>query len=239
MKNVTPITLHQTYILTSFDSGFFVIPPLPFLSREIKQPLTDTAYTEALLVGVKTIAIDTTREIKDIKATMDAPFPWMEYLPYFAIAWVVLMIVIFIIYKLSKRKKKALAAPVVPSRPAHELALEELKRIEAEKLWQNGFMKQYHSSVADTLRLYIERRFQINALEQTTDEIVKNFGHSLLGESEKNKLKYVLTLADTVKFAKAEPVLTENEQSIRYAYDFVNSTIPFEKPVEEKKEAGQ
>ena len=40
------------------------------------------------------------------------------------------------------------------------------------------------------------------------------------------KLKYVLQLADTVKFAKAVPLGTENEQSLQNAFDFVQLTKP-------------
>ena len=34
-----------------------------------------------------------------------------------------------------------------------------------------------------------------------------------------------MKLADFVKFAKAQPLPDENEQSLQYAIDFVNSTI--------------
>lgn len=236
VKNVSPLTLHQSYLITSFDSGFFVIPPLPFLTREIRQPATDTVWTEAMLLGVRTIPVDTTKEIKDIKATMSPPFPWMEYLPWLIAGWVVLLIIIYFVYRLTRKKKKAEVKVEAPKRPPHIIALEKLAKIESEKLWQNGQMKQYHSGVADTIREYIEYRFRINALEQTTDELLRNFGHSLLTEGEKSKLHYILTLADMVKFAKAEPVMTENEQSMRYAVDFVNATIPLENAVPANKE---
>ena len=49
---------------------------------------------------------------------------------------------------------------------------------------------------------------------------------NLVHETQKEKLKYLLQLADMVKFAKVEPIAPENEQSIANAYDFINSTIP-------------
>ena len=62
--------------------------------------------------------------------------------------------------------------------------------------------------------------------EEITDETLKLFGNNIIHETQKEKLKYLLQLADMVKFAKVEPIAPENEQSIANAYDFINSTIP-------------
>jgi hypothetical protein len=126
---------------------------------------------------------------------------------------------------------------LIPDRPAHELALEGLRRIESEKLWQQGFTKKYFSELSDVLRQYIERRFLFNAMEQTTDEILGHFDRTSLHEEEKEKLSDILHLADMVKFAKAISLPSENERSMQMSYDFVNNTKPVVKEDFEKEEA--
>ena len=113
-----------------------------------------------------------------------------------------------------------------PKRPAHEIALETLKKIAEEKLWQQGLYKQYQSSVSDAIRTYIEHRFDINAMEYTTDETLSHLRNNLVPVEAKEKLRQLLQLADLVKFAKAIPVGTENELSMQQAVDFVMLTKP-------------
>lgn len=228
IPNSNPLTLRQQFTVTSFDSGFFVLPPFPFLVRDLKSSVSDTVTTEALLMGIRTIAVDTTKEIKDIKPPMSVPYPWREKLPYIIGALLVLAGLIYLAYRYSKRKKVVVAAPPKPKTPPHTRALQSLKEIEDQKLWQSGFTKKYHIAVSDTVRSYIEERFDIRAIEQTTDETLKLFGNNLIAETQKEKLKYMLQLADMVKFAKVEPIAPENEQALANAYDFVNSTVPKE-----------
>lgn len=226
IPNSNPTTLRQQYTVTAFDSGYFVLPPFPFLFRDVKNPVSDTITTEALLIGVRTVPIDTTREIKDIKPIMTVPYPWREKLPYILGGLLLLALLIFLAVKYSKRKKIELPIPQKPKIPAHVRAIDALKNIESQKLWQNGFAKKYHIEVSDVVRAYIEERFDIRAMEQTSDETIKLFGKNVIDGVQKEKLKYLLQLADMVKFAKVEPIAQENEQSIAYAYDFINTTIP-------------
>ena len=66
-------------------------------------------------------------------------------------------------------------------------------------------------------------------MELTTDEILANFRHVDINAETKGKLKQLLSLADMVKFAKAKPIVSEHELSLKNAYDFVRETIPVEK----------
>lgn len=232
-------TLQQKITFTSFDSGFYVIEPIPFYFQKAGRSDTDSVSTEAQLIAVRTIQVDTTKEIKDIKAPLDVPFTFREALPYIIGGLVLIALMIAIIVTIQRMKKKPVEVKIkVPLRPAHEIALEELKKTEAEKLWQQGFFKKYHSSVSDIIRMYIEHRFSINAMEFTTDETLQHFRGNLVNEGAKEKLKYLLQLADMVKFAKAQPLAHENEQSLSNAYSFIELTKPVtQDDFKEEKEA--
>ncbi len=223
----------QTLIITSFDSGYYAIPPFKFfVNSDTTKPFT----TEALLLAVNTVAVDTTKNIKDIKPPLEVPFSWKEYLPYLyyglgalaAIAGIILLVR----YYLKKRKKKTVPEIIVPKIPPHVTALERLEKLKEEKLWQQGKLKQYHSEISEIIRQYIEHRFYIPAMEQVSEEIMYAFRTADVNEELKMKLRQILFLSDLVKFAKEQPLPNENEQSLINAFDFVNATKQ-----EEKKDA--
>jgi hypothetical protein len=220
-------TYTQTAQLTQFDSGIYVIQPITFLFKDLKSAFFDSISSEAILMKVSTIAVDTTKNLKDIKGPVDVPITLKEILPYLLIALAVIVAGYFLFRHLKSRKKTPYTIiPKKPAIPPHETALLELKKLAEEKLWQQGLTKQYHTRLTDVLRAYIEGRFSIHALEETTDEILIQFKNSLVTDEAKEKLSIILHLADLVKFAKAQPIGSENENSLSFAREFVLLTKP-------------
>ncbi len=225
-------TLSQHYTITSFDSGYYPIPPIKFFVNN------DSVFTEAFLLQVNNVPVDTTQAIKDIKSPLDLPLTFREIAPYLGGALVLAAIIYGIYYYWKKRRK--LPTAVVEEKkiviPAHIIAIQELQALQAEKLWQQGMVKEYHIRVTDIIRAYIEKRFDVFALEQTTDEITRGMRTVPIDEQLKSKLKQLLILSDLVKFAKEQPLPAENESSIVIAFEFVNSTIPIVREDENGKE---
>ena len=48
-----------------------------------------------------------------------------------------------------------------------------------EKLWQQGEIKQYYSELTDILRIYIENRWDIQAMEMVSSEIIESLNLQL------------------------------------------------------------
>ncbi|HTB07880.1 MAG TPA: hypothetical protein VK806_13090 [Bacteroidia bacterium] len=221
-------------IVTSFDSGYYAIPPFQFVLNG------DTAHptlTDPLILQIQTVPVDTTKGVRDIKAPITAPFSWLEVLPYVGWGLLALAILGIIIYFIVKSTKKKKDEPIVPKEPPiepHVKALKELEELGLKKLWQEGKMKEYHSSVSDILRAYLYGRFGVDALEMTTDEIVYAIRRADMTGELKDKLRRILVLADLVKFAKEQPLPHENENSLLQAIEFVNNTIPRQEPIKEQ-----
>ena len=236
-KDKKTYLLTQDIIITSFDSGFFVIPPFRFLRNGDTLKYLET---QALLLEVLTLAVDTTQAIKDIKPPLDVPFTFSELLPYIILGIVIVGVILLIIYLFLKRKNKSIANPekeiIVPD---HEIAFAKLNELKTKKLWQEGKSKEYYTQLTEIIRNYIEARFKIMALEKTTDEIITSFRSIDINEEAKNKLKQMLSLADFVKFAKINPLPLENELSINNAYDFVTQTIPKLEIIEIETKGGE
>ncbi|HKR05245.1 MAG TPA: hypothetical protein VJY62_11490 [Bacteroidia bacterium] len=215
----------QELILTCFDSGYYVIPPFRFIDASDPDTNKNFAETLPLLLTVKTIPVDTTKAIKEIKAPVEVPFSFEDILPYSLGVLILAAAVIVAILLYKKYKKKPVTRVYEkPKRPAHEIAIEELNKLREEKLWQKGDFKYYHTRLTDIIRLYLWHRYDVNAMEMTTDEILANHPIKQLNGESFSKLKYMLELADFVKFAKVIPVANENEQSLSNAFEFVNGT---------------
>ena len=97
-------------------------------------------------------------------------------------------------------------------------------------MWQQGLNKEYHTLVTDTLRRYISRRYRVNAMEKTSEEILHIIEQENDAHSVYETLKQILHLADFVKFAKLHPLPDENDLSMMNAYLFVNQTKQTEAP---------
>lgn len=108
--------------------------------------------------------------------------------------------------------------------PAHVRAANELDKLKAEKIWQQGREKEFYSKLTDILRRYIYEREGINAMEMTSGEILNNIRQISDVDSVYDNLKQILSTADLVKFAKYKPYPDENDLSMVNAYFFVNQT---------------
>jgi len=223
--------LTQQFTITAFDSGEYVIPPLPFYSQDSVL----MAETEALLLTVHTIAVDTTLAIKDIKEPLSAPITFMEMLPYIVIALLVFGVIIgsiFLIRYLNNRKKPKPLVRQKPKMPAHVLALQALENLWQKKLYQAGYIKQYYSELTDIVRIYIEDRWDIAAMEMVSSEIIAALSSLAIPAETTRKLEQVLRLADMVKFAKSNPLADESSASYQHIVDFVHATKQEKEPME-------
>lgn len=219
------IQQHIQLTVTSFDTGVYYIAPFKFiLNKDTANPL----FTEPLYLKVNTVATDTSlAKIKDIKPPYDEPFDWKWYLPEIYIGLAILAAIILLIILIKKLNKKKPQEIIVekPKIPAHISALETLEKIKEDAIWKDNKTKEYYSSIADTVRLYIEERFNINALELTSDEVIKIFKSQVVDSESKSKLNQILTLSDFVKFAKQIPIEAEHTLTLNNAFDFVKGTM--------------
>jgi len=220
----------QALTITSFDSGYHTIPPVAFEYRLPGESSPSKAITDSLILHVRTVEVDTTRAIRDIKPTMQAPLTLAELWPVFAGIAVAGLLVAAIWYYLWRRKQNKPFFPVIrkPQLPPWQVALLELERIESKKLWQNDKVKIYHTEITDVLRTYLENQFQVPAMEMISSEIMDAMESNPALKPSKEKVWQVLQLSDLVKFAKEIPLPAENQLSLSNTRDFINQTKPSE-----------
>ncbi|MDD2197109.1 MAG: hypothetical protein PHW91_07975 [Bacteroidales bacterium] len=218
--------------LTSFDEGFYRIPPfqLPFSNGEI----SDTAKTSPIWFLVNAIPADSTVvDIYDIKLPISEPITFGELAPWIGGSLLLIGLIAFVFYCISRRRKnKPLFFPIKPAEPAHIVALRELNLIKEKKLWSTDKHKHYHTVLTNIIRQYIESRYGLYAMEQTTDEIIQSFrNENIISKELLNELSDNLSLSDLVKFARYTPQASENEAGLNFGFKLVNQT-KIEEPVE-------
>lgn len=235
------MTLNFKYVITSFDSTLYHIPHIPIFDGtdtiysnsfglKVTSPeLTDStlAYLERMNKG-ETDSIDFRQlQLNDIKPIQKTPFVWTDYLWIFWIvlgAILILVLIGFIIYLVLNKKKKGYFFKPPQVLPAHVRAINELDKLKAEKIWQQGREKEFYSKLTEILRSYINEREGINAMEMTSGEILNEIRKITDVESVYENLKQILSTSDLVKFAKYRPYPDENDLSLVNAYFFINQT---------------
>ena len=229
------IKVKQQIILTSFDEGTFQIPPFNFQYSNANNNRKNMVRTPQLMATVQLPEIDEAGEIKANRDIIDVPITLKEMLPYF-LAAILLGILLFALrFWWKRRKKEEEIIYKAPPRPAHEVAFEKLKELKKAKTWQQGDVKAYYTELTDIVREYIEGRFDIQALELTSDEIMTAFKQSKDLEPQHFKaLSDMFEIADLVKFAKAVPSLDKHIQLLKDANSFVWDTKPQEILAEER-----
>lgn len=216
------------FVLTGFDSGNVTIPSFQIPYKTNKDTAFSILTTDSINLVVHSLAVDTTKEAKDIKEPIVIPFNWLELLLWIGAIAVVVGLLYFIYKKFIKRKDEG-EQVIEIQKPPYEIALNSLDDLEAKKLWQSGKVKEYHTEITEIIRTYFEKRFSLPALELTTDETLellktKNDSSEILPLT-----KDFLQNADMVKFAKFVPLNEINEAMIKQARQIVTVTIPVTK----------
>ena len=234
------VRLRKRYEMAVYDEGIYKLGRAQALYLD--KNIVDTLFAEREEeLFVKTFQIDSTMTtVRDLKPQMTLKLRFAEFGGYLGIALAVALLLAGVIYLLvrylHKRGKHLsdLFKPAPPV-PAHIVAIEALEKLRDEKLWQNNKHKQYYSGLSDILRTYLAGRFEVGAMEMTTDEIADALREVDIEHKSKMDLLSVLRDADLVKFAKATPEAEENELAYNRAFYFVENTKPVE-VVEEEDE---
>jgi hypothetical protein len=165
-----------------------------------------------------------TNDLRDIKPPVEIPSAW---------AWVwwslVVLVVLGLLYLAWRiwQKRRSLV-PEVPPVPAHVRAKQRL----AEALALLHQPREFCIIVSDTVRWYLEERFNFRAPERTTEEFLHELqATNLLTPDQKVSLGEFLQRCDLVKFAKYEPSESELRDLHASAMRLVEETEPASAPV--------
>ena len=219
-----PSATTATWLVAFFDTGWVRIPRLPLVIRS--QGKTDTIYTNDIPLSVMAVEPDSTG-LKPIKEIYLQPFSLAYYKRYIPHAILFLLAIVGLIFWWRNHKRKqAIPEPApIPLLP-NQWAYQALDSLADKKLWQHGEVKEHYTHLTAILREYLERRYGIRALEQTSDEIIDQLRFLLMDEALLQDTEELLSMADLIKFAKADPGMDIHAATIDRVRSFVRNTTP-------------
>ena len=222
------VIVKQQLTLMTFDTGQIQVPAVGLTyAKSFDDPMRMQAYTDPINLYSTTITVDTTMAYKPIVEPIAAPVQMKEVFPWI-LAVLLLALAVFGIWYWRKHRKVKVDAdgniirgPVIPP---YDKAVDDLKRLREEKMWQSGKVKEYFSSLTDIAREYIEGQFGVNAVEMTTDDILEEIKPLHFSKETYDKLKETMEVADLVKFAKYSAANLESENAMNRMTEFVNES---------------
>ena len=167
---------------------------------------------------------DTTQQILPIAPILEEAKSWEDFIWILYILIPLLIIGLIVWYVIKSKQAPQPKLTTIIKKPAHVIASEKLNKLRQQALWESGEIKKYQSELTYTIREYLENRFDIKALESTTDQIDKSLKDKDLSITHENALREILQMADLVKFAKANPPADLHESFLNTAEGFVNDT---------------
>lgn len=195
----------QYLTVTSFDSGAWAIPRLPFIVGN------KTYFTDSIRINIGYTKIDPSKDYHDIKDIIELPNPFAHWF-----AWIVAIVslgsVAVVVFLIRKKKLLQLLIPrQAPRLSPFEEAIKELDELERQRLPENGSVKLYYSRLGDIFRMYLYRRMGIASLAETSEEIISQLQNIPLSALSFAGLAEALRMSDFVKFAKYQPGLSDCE----------------------------
>jgi hypothetical protein len=160
-----------------------------------------------------------TNELRDIKPPVEIPSGWAW------LWWTVGAILVGVLVWAAWRywRKQRSLVPVTPPVPAHVRAKQKLQ----EALALISQPRPFCILVSDTVRQYLEERFDFRAPERTTEEFLHELqATNLLTPDQKRSLGEFLRRCDLVKFARYEPHEPELQDLHDSALRLVEETEP-------------
>ena len=160
------VELIQKYTITAWDSALYYLPPFK-VNVDNKVDSSKSLALKVYTLDVDTLHLD---KFYPPRGVMEPPFDWNDWdnLLYSAFAIVLMVIIAFFLFDFARRGK-----PIVriirrkKKLPPHQVAIEEIERIKADKKWAEEDSKEYYTLLTDALRKYIRERYGFNAMEMT------------------------------------------------------------------------
>ncbi len=204
----------------AFNTGDLKIPEFKFLHRH--DDTIDTLKSNALPINIASVMPGDMKDINDIKKAVEFP----NFLPLIIAGIIVAFVVIgYLGFRFIKKLQRA-RVTAMPLPPPWIEAIAAIDNIPIKEWLEKGFIKRYYYALSEILKRYIERRFEFNAAEQTTTELINSL--KLQKVPLRDNFSRFFARADMVKYAKFIPPQEELQTVVKSAKDLINNTRPKE-----------
>jgi len=205
------LNFSQQIIITSFDSGRQVIPPLTLTASTLEGDSTFNIYTDSIPINVTYSPADSTLPFHDIKNIIEVKktFPWWIWL---LIGLGVIIIVFLIIYFIRKSRKKKDTGIFESKLSPYDEAMKLLDELQKENLPEKSEIREYYLRLSDIFKRYLSRKTNSYQMHLTTDELLMELNELELSKQKISDFASCLRMGNAVKFARYVPPEYENQK---------------------------
>ncbi len=170
------------------------------------------------------------RKLEDPPISIDYPNTLAETIVYSVLATLVGATLVWLVLRRLWRRRRATV--LVPAIPAHVVALGALDELERSTLLADGLVQDYYVQLTEIGKGYVERRFGIDALDRTTDEIRDALRRdpNQVAPLAAGDIVEFLDRSDLVKFARMQPDQGEAKDALGFVRDLVERSVPTASP---------
>lgn len=192
----------KRFTLTTFRLGEFILDPVKIEYR-IEGDEPQELETGKIFLTVKSVAQgEVKKDIRGMKTVMGIPRQLLGLFVFISLLGVAA--IGFWIYQRMRSPRESLEDQRPRVSPEEE-ALTRLHQLFDSDLIRRGHVKSYYGTLSEVIRIYLERRFGIMAIEYTTGEINRSLKSRDLELPLREVIREVLESADLAKFAKWKP----------------------------------
>ncbi|MCL6590718.1 MAG: hypothetical protein K6U80_12275 [Firmicutes bacterium] len=162
----------------------------------------------SVLPAKKTAAELLKLDIKGVKDPLGFP-PRYRFLFWYLLGTLIAAIILWRWTSALKKRRNQppLPEPELPPEPAHLIAFRRLEALKKSIGQDDTQFEAFYTELSECIREYMENRFQIKALEMTTEEFMfyVTAKSNCLTKAQQTMLRDFLNISDLVKFAKQRP----------------------------------
>ncbi|HSF16034.1 MAG TPA: hypothetical protein VLK65_10830 [Vicinamibacteria bacterium] len=218
-EEVSPVETRLSYRLSAYRlPGELRIPALRLHYRDESEEVRELV-TEEIPVRLSTSLTPDVTEIHDIKDPVGLSVP-RDYRVLWPLAVLLAAGIAYLAVKKFRKAPLAEAPAPDPPPPPDVEAEAALRRLAEKQLIEKGEILAFYSELAEIMKRYAGRRFEVPYLERTTSEILADLGN---GHAD---LRAILEQSDLVKFAKLMLEADKARGSFALAERFVAETRP-------------
>ncbi|MFQ6130730.1 MAG: hypothetical protein ACE5R4_01720, partial [Armatimonadota bacterium] len=214
------------YELAVYDVGEQTIPAVavPYRGPDGAQ---GTVRTEPVRIQVKSVAPADATEIKDVRPPRELGGTTLRpVLIGLALLAGLLALAAGVAYLRRRPREEVAPEPAPPARPPEEVAYEKLAELARSDLLIRGAISEYYDRLSDIVREYIEGRYEVPALEMTSEETLAGMRAAGVRDEHVALFDRVFPSWDLAKFAKHEPPDEVCRGAIDEARALVEATTP-------------
>lgn len=209
----------KNYVLTNYSLGEYVIKPITIRYRQKKGGKANTLQTHPLYLTVRRVGEEQgpDADIRPVKGVANIS---SRYFLWLVLSLMVIGAGIFLWSRLQTEKKLS-ERPMETVLSPQDEAYRAIGELAHSELLRRGEIKLYFLRLSEIMRRFLERRFAVHTLEETTREVIQSLKPKLAA-GELESIGQFLSACDLVKFAKYLPPALEIQERTNEARRIVD-----------------